>query len=68
MNKDKDFEIVRDCLGGDNKAFEEIISQAFQHYKDNLMCSQETMNQIIQEVTQEIRKQLSGITREYLVK
>jgi hypothetical protein len=52
----------------ERKAFEDIISQTFQRYKDNLMCSQDTMDHIILEVAKEIREQLTGIKREYLTK
>ncbi len=49
-------------------AFEDIIRKTFTKFKDNLMCSQETMDDIIVEVTREIREQLQGIKREYLKK
>ena len=49
-------------------AFEDIIRKIFQKYKDNLMCSQDTMNDIIVESTQEIRAQLYGLKREYIKK
>lgn len=52
----------------ERKAFEEIIRHTFQKYKDNLMCSQDTMNDIIRAVTKDIREQLQGITREYIKK
>ncbi len=52
----------------ERKAFEEIIRQTFNHYKDNLMCSQDTMDQIVTDVTKEIRMQLQGISRNYLTK
>jgi hypothetical protein len=52
----------------ERKAFEEIIRQTFNRYKDNLMCSQDTIDQIIKDATKEIRSQLQGISREYLTK
>ena len=52
----------------ERKAFEEIIRQTFTRYKDNLMCSQDTIDSIIADATKEIRKQLQGISREYLTK
>lgn len=52
----------------ERKAFEEIIRKTFTKYKDNLMCSQETMDDIIVDATREIREQLQGIKREYLKK
>jgi hypothetical protein len=52
----------------ERKAFEDIIRKTFIKYKDNLMCSQETMDDIIVEATREIREQLQGIKREYLKK
>jgi hypothetical protein len=52
----------------ERKAFEEIIRQTFNRYKDNLMCSQDTIDHIIEDVTKEIRKQLQGISRDYLTK
>lgn len=50
----------------ERKAFEDIIHQTFSKYKDNLMCSQDTINDIIKDVTREIRKQLQGLSREYI--
>ena len=52
----------------ERKAFEEIIRQTFSQYKDNLMCSQDTMDKIISDVTKEIRDQLQGISKDYLTK
>ena len=52
----------------ERKAFEEIIRKTFEHYRDNLMCSQDTIDEIIAEATQRIREQLQGITRDYLKK
>ncbi len=52
----------------ERKAFEEIIRQTFSRYKDNLMCSQDTMDKIISDVTKEIRDQLQGISKEYITK
>jgi hypothetical protein len=52
----------------ERKAFEDIIRHTFNKYKDNLMCSQETIDNIITEVTRGIREQLQGIKREYLKK
>lgn len=52
----------------ERKAFEDIIRDTFNKYKDNLMCSQETMDDIIVEATQEIREQLHGLKRKYLTK
>ena len=48
----------------ERKAFEDIISTTFQRYKDNLMCSQTILDEIIQNVTKEIRDQLQGLSRE----
>jgi len=52
----------------ERKAFEEIIRQTFNRYRDNLMCSQDTMDHIIDDAAKEIRSQLQGISREYLTK
>jgi hypothetical protein len=52
----------------ERKAFEEIIRQTFIRYKDNLMCSQDTLDEIIKSVTTEIREQLQGISRDYITK
>ena len=52
----------------ERKAFEEIIRQTFSRYKDNLMCSQDTMDKIISDVTKEIRDQLQGTSKEYITK
>jgi len=64
MNKSKRW--ITEYL--ERKAFEDIISQTFARYKDNLMCSQDTLDKIIKSVSTEIREQLQGITREYLTK
>jgi len=52
----------------ERKAFEDIIRTIFNKFRDNLMCSQETMDDIIVESSQEIRAQLQGLKREYLKK
>ena len=52
----------------ERKAFEEIIRATFQKYKDNMMCSQDTIDQIVKDVTADIRQQLQGLSREYLTK
>ena len=64
MSKDKRW--INEEL--ERKAFEEIIRTTFQRYKDNMMCSQDTVNQIVLDVTRDIRSQLQGISREYLTK
>ena len=52
----------------ERKAFEDIIRKTFELFRDNLMCSSETMENIIVEATKEIRLQLQGLKREYLTK
>jgi len=52
----------------ERKAFEDIIRTTFNKYKDNLMCSQDTMDDIIVDATQEIRAQLVGLKRNYFKK
>jgi len=52
----------------ERKAFEDIIRQTFIRYKDNLMCSEDTLDEIIKSVTTEIREQLQGISRDYITK
>ena len=52
----------------ERKAFEDIIRTTFNKYRDNLMCSQDTMDNIIVDTTKEIRRQLHGLKREYLKK
>ena len=52
----------------ERKAFEEIIRKTFEKYKDNLMCSQDTMDDIIVDATREIREQLQGLKRNYIKK
>jgi len=47
----------------ERKAFEDIIRKTFLRYKDNLMCSPATMEDIIKDVTKDIRAQLQGLTR-----
>jgi len=52
----------------ERKAFEDIIRKTFEKYKDNLMCSRDTMDDIIVDATREIRQQLQGLKRNYLKK
>lgn len=52
----------------ERKAFEDIIRKTFEKYKDNLMCSQDTMDDIIVDATREIREQLQGLKRNYIKK
>lgn len=52
----------------ERKAFEDIIRKTFEKYKDNLMCSQDTMDDIIVDATKEIREQLQGLNRDYIKK
>jgi hypothetical protein len=52
----------------ERKAFEDIIRKTFAKYKDNLMCSQDTMDDIIVDATMEIREQLKGLKRDYIKK
>jgi len=63
---DKDKRWINEYL--ERKAFEKIIHQALNKYKDNLMCSQDTIDDIVKDVTHEIREQLQGLSREYLKK
>jgi hypothetical protein len=64
MNQSKRW--INDYL--ERKAFEDIIRQTFLRYKDNMMCSQDTLEKIINNVTTEIRQQLQGVTRKYITK
>ena len=52
----------------ERKAFEKIIHDVFSKYKDNLMCSQAILDSIIKDATDQIRLQLQGVTRDYIVK
>jgi hypothetical protein len=52
----------------ERRAFEDIIRTTFNKYKDNLMCSQDTMDDIIVDATREIRAQLTGLKRKYIKK
>ena len=52
----------------ERKAFEDIIRKTFEKYKDNLMCSRDTMDDIIVDATREIREQLQGLKRKYIEK
>jgi hypothetical protein len=52
----------------ERRAFEDIIRKTFEKYKDNLMCSQDTMDEIIVDATKEIREQLQGLKRDYIKK
>ena len=47
----------------ERKAFEEIISTTFKKYRDNLMCSEAILEEIIREVSKSIRDQLKGLSR-----
>ena len=44
-------------------AFEDIITTTFRRYKDNLMCSNVILEEIIQKVTEDIRGQLQGLSQ-----
>jgi len=50
--------------GLERKAFEQIISSTFKKYRDNLMCSDAILNEIIKEASAGIREQLQGLSRE----
>ena len=52
----------------ERKAFENIIQNVFQKYRDNFMCSQSILDEIMIKATKEIREQLKGIKREYIIK
>ena len=52
----------------ERKAFEKIIHDVFSKYKDNLMCSQSILDSIIKDSTEQIRQQLQGIHRDYILK
>ena len=41
--------------------FERIVKETFQKYKDNIMCSQETIDNMINDITEKIREQLKEI-------
>jgi hypothetical protein len=43
--------------------FETIFKEIFARYKDNLMCSQETIDKITLDAAKQIREQLQGISR-----
>jgi len=47
----------------ERKAFEEIISNTFSKYKDNLMCSETILREIIKDATKSIREQIQGLSR-----
>ena len=46
----------------ERKAFENIIREVFMRYKDNLLCSEDTIEEIIKDATRRIRNQLQGLT------
>lgn len=46
--------------------FERIIKDVFSRYKDNLMCSGDTIESITNDATIRIREQLQGMTRKEL--
>ena len=48
----------------ERKAFEDIITTTFKRYRDNLMCSDAIMDEIIIQVSKSIREQLQGLSRE----
>lgn len=43
--------------------FETIIKEIFARYKDNLMCSQDTIDQITKDTSKQIRELLQGMSR-----
>jgi len=49
-------------------AFEKVVHDIFQKYRDNIMCSQSILDEITVKVTNEIRQQLKGIKRDYIIK
>ncbi len=50
--------------GLERKAFEDIIASTFRRYKDNLMCSEAILEEMIKIATKDIREQLQGLSRE----
>ena len=44
-------------------AFEDIIFSTFRRYKDNLMCSDAILEEIIEKAIKDIREQLQGLSR-----
>jgi len=44
--------------------FETILKDVFAKYRDNLMCSSETLDNITKEATNRIREQLQGLSRD----
>jgi hypothetical protein len=52
----------------ERKAFEKIIRDVFAKYRDNLMCSQAILDSISKDASAEIRGQLQGVTRDYILK
>lgn len=63
---DKPKRMVNDDL--ERKAFEKIIHDVFSKYKDNLMCSQSILDEIARDATKQIRQQLQGLHRDYVLK
>ena len=58
MEKSK--RMITDTL--ERKAFEQLIRNVFNKYKDNMMCSKDTMEEIITDDTKKIREQLQGVS------
>ena len=52
----------------ERKAFEQIIHDVFSKYKDNLMCSQSILDSITEDATIQIRAQLQGVKKDYILK
>ena len=53
--------MITDTL--ERKDFESVIRNVFSKYKDNMMCSSDTMEDIIKDASKEIRDQLQGLSR-----
>lgn len=58
---DKTKRMITDTL--ERKDFESVIRNVFSKYKDNMMCSNDTMEDIIKDASKEIRDQLQGLSR-----
>jgi len=52
----------------ERKAFEQIVREVFMKYRDNIMCSEIIMENIIKDSSKKIREQLQGLSRKYIEK
>ncbi len=65
-NMNKPVRMITPAL--ERAAFEKIITDVFAKYRDNLMCSQKILDEIVVDASKQVREQLQGLSRTYLTK